>query len=69
MGPDSNYGETCEKPDLSPEEAQNEKERILSLLESECDKRVLLERETIAQANCVRWHNIRQYRITASNFG
>lgn len=69
MGLDSNYGESCEKPDMSPEETNNEKERILSLLASERDNRVALERETIAQANSPKWHDIRRFRITASNFG
>lgn len=69
-GPDANYGtDTCEKPDISDDTMQKQKDIIIATLNIQCSQRIQIERETINQSDSSKWHDIRRIRITASNFG
>lgn len=67
---DEHYGtDTCQKPDLSDEEFNLEKIKLIEALKENCKNRNEIERETIDQANCNKWMEIRSKLLTASNFG
>lgn len=69
-GPDLHYGiDTCEKPDISEDIMQKQKDLMLTTLSQQCAKRTEIERETTNQSDSNKWHEIRRIRITASNFG
>lgn len=67
---DENYGaDTCAVPDLRDEFFDIEKQNILNTLEENCEKRILIESETVSQAKSTEWMNIRRIMLTSSNFG
>lgn len=65
---DKNYGESCQKPDLSEVDysfAKTEHMKRITLSEGD---RHALERRTILQAESIEWRQERKLRLTASSF-
>jgi len=66
---EKSYGHFSQKPDMSEEDFNNEKERILKYLEEIAANRDEIERETVEQSQSRKWLELRRYLLTASNFG
>lgn len=66
---EQSYGPFSQKPDMSEEDFNNEKERILKYPEEIAANREEIERETVEQSQSRKWLELRRYLLTASNFG
>lgn len=66
---DENYGEFCQKPDLSETDFDFAKKEHLKIITLSEDDRHALERRTILQAESMEWRQERKLRLTASVFG
>lgn len=64
----ADYGENCQKPDLSIEDLEKEKEDFLKNLQKSDKERYELERQTVLHGDSGRWLEERRKIITASNF-
>lgn len=67
-GFDSSYGDQCEKPDITPEELQKEKEDFLEKLKKSAEEIKSIQELTKEQSDSDLWHLERRKRLTASNF-
>ncbi|KAE9522691.1 hypothetical protein AGLY_016913 [Aphis glycines] len=63
------YGENSQKPDMTEEQYEEEKNNVLQLLKEMSANRKIIERETIEQSGSKIWLEYRRNFITASNFG
>ncbi|XP_060803394.1 uncharacterized protein LOC132902430 [Amyelois transitella] len=66
---DENYGEACQKPDLSEADFDFAKTEHLKTMTLSEEDRQALERRTILQAESMEWRQERKLRLTASVFG
>jgi len=66
---DPSYGENSQKPDMTEEQYEEEKNNVLQLLKEMSANRKIIERETIEQSGSKEWLEYRRNFITASNFG
>ncbi|XP_063216740.1 uncharacterized protein LOC134527744 isoform X1 [Bacillus rossius redtenbacheri] len=66
---DANYGPNCERPDMTPDLFQVEKENLLKSLEKTVEERREIERGTLLQAGSGEWLERRRKMLTASKFG
>lgn len=66
---DKDYGPQCQKPDMPAEVYQEEENRFLQSLIKSDEERHQIERETILQAGCGEWLEMRRKLLTASKFG
>ncbi|XP_047993637.1 uncharacterized protein LOC125232064 [Leguminivora glycinivorella] len=64
----ADYGEACQKPDMSPEEYERRKEEYLASVKAQLKERDVIERETILQSESALWLEMRRCILTASNF-
>lgn len=64
-----NYGESCEKPDLSEADYDFAKKEHLKNITLSAEDRNSLERRTILQGESIEWRQERKLRLTASTFG
>lgn len=62
------YGESCQRPDMSEEQYLQAKTVFLQNLKSQVEQRHDIERETILQAESALWLELRRCLLTASNF-
>ncbi|CAF4946370.1 unnamed protein product [Pieris macdunnoughi] len=62
------YGEKCQKPDLSPEQYDIAKSLFLSNLKELVENRHAVERDTVLQAESALWLELRRCLLTASSF-
>ncbi|XP_050315892.1 uncharacterized protein LOC126750357 [Anthonomus grandis grandis] len=67
-GLDSSYGDQCQKPDLTPEELQKEKEDFLASIKKNAEEIKLIEELRKKQSQSDLWHLERRKRLTASNY-
>ncbi|XP_064211833.1 uncharacterized protein LOC103314328 [Tribolium castaneum] len=65
----ADYGENCEKPDMTPEIFEENKKAFLQGLEKTDAERVQLQESTRLQAGSGQWLEERRKLLTASNFG
>ncbi|KAH9637625.1 hypothetical protein HF086_007339 [Spodoptera exigua] len=66
---DKNYGENCQKPDMSAADYDRCKEEFLKSLQCSDDERRQIEKKTILQRDSSEWLELRRKLLTASNFG
>ncbi|KAL5246402.1 hypothetical protein ACI65C_013810 [Semiaphis heraclei] len=66
---DPSYGENSQKPDMTEEQYEEEKNNVLQLLKEMSAYRKIIERKTIEQSGSKEWIEYRRNFITASNFG
>lgn len=66
---DPSYGNNAQKPDITENEYEEEKEIVLNNLKIIADNRINIERETVDQINSTKWFEWRRNLNTASNFG
>lgn len=65
---DENYGENCQKPDMSKEEYDVQANILLSELQKTSEEINEIERATCSQRSSNLWHTERRKRLTASWF-
>ncbi|KAJ6642587.1 DNA transposase THAP9 [Pseudolycoriella hygida] len=65
----SGYGENCERPDLSAEDFENEKEIFLTKLKQNHENRIYVEEQTRTKERNTLWKTITINVLMASNFG
>ncbi|KAK4877152.1 hypothetical protein RN001_009658 [Aquatica leii] len=66
---DSNdYGIDAATIDISEEDLNIQKQKILDIIQEEANNRYTIWNNTVGQANNMLWHQIRRQRLTASNF-
>jgi len=58
-----------QKPDMSTEQFEDEKNNIFQLLKGMAANRDVIEKETVEQSASSKWLEYRRHPITASNFG
>lgn len=66
---DMDYGPNCEKPDMTPDVFQLEKENLFKSLEKTDEERKEIQRATLLQAGSGEWLERRRKMLTASKFG
>ncbi|KAI8419759.1 hypothetical protein MSG28_008431 [Choristoneura fumiferana] len=64
----NDYGESCQKPDMTPEQYETAKDLFLQNLKDLVEKRHEVERDTILQAESTLWLELRRSLLTASSF-
>ncbi|RVE40146.1 hypothetical protein evm_015204 [Chilo suppressalis] len=64
----NDYGERCQKPDLTPEQYETAKNIFLQNLKGLVEKRHEVERDTVLQAESALWLELRRCLLTASSF-
>ncbi|KAF5307214.1 hypothetical protein FQR65_LT00730 [Abscondita terminalis] len=65
---DSEYGESCQKPDLPEDVLAEEMQKFLETLKKTDEERNLLQKSTVLQAGCGKWLEERRKLLTASSF-
>ncbi|CAG5056443.1 unnamed protein product [Parnassius apollo] len=64
----NDYGERCQKPDLTPEQYETARNLFLQNLKSLVENRYEVERDTVLQAESALWLELRRGLLTASTF-
>lgn len=66
---DSHYGAISDTPDIDTKEFEARKNTLLQSLHLSDDEIHALQRDTVSQANSLKWREERRKRLTASSFG